>query len=165
MAIKKVTGIPEIDVIANALSKKFGGKEILSLGPKFESAEPIPTGSIYLDCQLGIGGIPDDRVVEIYGPPSAGKTSLALQLVANYAKSRGYERPPVFIDLERTTGLDLVEAMGIDSNKTIFCYPDTAEEALQIAVDLGKSGAVGMIIFHSIDAAQAEKETKRSLVF
>jgi len=163
MAIKKITGINEIDAIAHALSKKFGGKDILSLGPKFETANPISTGSLYLDCQLGIGGIPDDRVIEIFGPPSAGKTSLALQLVANYINQRGYDRPPVFIDLERTTGIDLVKSMGIDPDKVIFCYPDTAEEALQVAIDLGLSGAVGLVIFDSIDAAQAEKETKRQM--
>jgi len=163
MAVKKVTGIAEIDLIANSLSKKFGGKEILSLGPRICSANPIPTGSLSLDCQLGIGGIPDDRVIEIYGEPSAGKTSLALQFVKQYVTTRGYDRPPVFIDLERTTGIDIVASMGIDASKVIFAYPDTAEEALQIAVDLGKSGQVGMVVFDSIDAAQAEKETKRQM--
>lgn len=163
MAIKKITGIPEIDTIANALSKKFGGKEILSLGPRIKEANPIPTGSLSLDCQLGIGGIPDDRVIEIFGPASAGKTSLALQLMAQYIKDRGYDRPPAFIDLERTTGLDLIKSMGINPDKIIFCYPDTAEEALQIAADLGKSGKVGMIVFDSVDAAQSEKETKRQM--
>lgn len=160
MAIKKITGIPEIDAIANALNKKFG-KEFVSMGPKVQTCEAIPTGSLSLDCQLGIGGIPNDRVIEIYGPPSAGKTSLSLQFVKQYIQKYGYERPPCFIDLERTTGIDLVKSMGIDPNKVIFSYPDTAEEALQLAKDLGASGKVGMIIFDSIDAAQTEKETKR----
>jgi len=163
MAVKKITGIAEIDAIANALSKKFGGKSILSLGPKISSANTFSSGSLSLDCQLGVGGVPDDRIVEIYGPASAGKTSLALQFVRNYIEERGYDRPPVFIDLERTTGLDLIKSMGIDPKKVIFCYPDTAEEALQVAIDLGLSGKVGVIVFDSIDAAQTEKETKRQM--
>ena len=80
MAIIKITGIPEVDAIANALSKKFG-KELLSKGPRYETCEVFSTGSLSLDCQLGVGGMPNNRVVEIYGPPSAGKTSLSLQLV------------------------------------------------------------------------------------
>jgi len=161
MATKKITGIPEIDLIASSLSKKFGKDSILSMGPKYEKVEVIPTGSISLNQCLGVGGVPNDRIIEIYGPPSAGKTSLSLQIVSQYVATEGYDRPPVYIDLERTTGLDLVRSMGIDSEKMIFCYPDTAEEALQLAQDLGKTGKVGLIIFDSIDAAQSEKETKR----
>ena len=162
MATKKITGIPEVDAIARALSKKFG-KSVLSMGPKIEQCDVVSTGSLALDCVLGVGGFPTDRVVEIFGPESAGKTSLALQFMREYLNTKGYERPPVFIDLERTTGLDLIRSMGIDPEKVIFCYPDTAEEALQIAVDLGKSGAVGLIVFDSVDAAQSEKETKRQM--
>ena len=121
MAIKKITGIPEIDAIANALNKKFGGKSIVSMGPKKSLSEVkvIPTGSVYLDCTLGTAGFPDNRIIEIYGPPSAGKTSMALQFMSQYVKERGYEKPPLFIDLERTTGLDLIESMGIDPNKLV----------------------------------------------
>ena len=161
MATKKITGIPEIDLIASSLSKKFGKDSILSMGPKYEKVETISTGSISLNQCLGVGGIPNDRIIEIFGPPSAGKTSLSLQIVSRYVADQGYDRPPVYIDLERTTGLDLVRSMGIDPEKMIFCYPDTAEEALQLAQDLGKTGKVGLIIFDSIDAAQSEKETKR----
>lgn len=163
MAIKKLTGIPEIDMIASAFAKKFGKDDILSMGPKYEKVESISTGSVSLDSILGIGGVPDDRVVEIFGPPSAGKTSLCLQVVKNYVQQKGYDRPPVWIDLERTTGLDLVESMGLDPERMIFVYPDTAEEALQLAQDLGKTGKVGVVVFDSIDAAQSEKETKRNM--
>lgn len=162
MSQQKKTGIPEVDAIAKSLSKKFG-KDVLSMGPKIQKATPFSSGSISLDCIMGIGGIPDDRIVEIYGPSSAGKTSLALQLVHNFVLERGYDRPPLFIDLERTTGLDLIKGMGLDPDKMLFAYPDTAEEALQIAIDLGRSGAVGVIVFDSVDAAQAEKETKRQM--
>ena len=165
MGIKKVTGIPEIDMIANALGKKFGGKSLISMGPKKSLSElnVISTGSVYLNCVLGAGGYPDNRIIEIFGPPSAGKTSMALQLMAQYVKERGYERPPVFIDLERTTGLDLVQSMGIDPERVLFAYPDTAEEALEIAINLGNSGKVGFIVFDSIDAAQAEADVKRDM--
>ena len=161
MAKKKITGIAEIDMVMNAFSKKFGKENMITMGPKYEKVEPVSTGSISLDSTLGVGGLPNDRVIEIYGPPSAGKTSLCLQVVKQYVQKYGYERPPVYIDLERTTGLDLVTSMGIDANQMIFCYPDTAEEALQLCQDLGKTGKVGVIIFDSIDAAQSEKDTKR----
>ena len=161
MATKKITGIAEIDLVMNAFSKKFGKENMISMGPKYEKVEPISTGSISLDSTLGVGGLPNDRVIEIYGPPSAGKTSLCLQVVKQYVEKCGYERPPVYIDLERTTGLDLVTSMGLDANQMIFCYPDTAEEALQLCQDLGKTGKVGVVIFDSIDAAQSEKDTKR----
>lgn len=161
MAIKKVTGIAEIDLVMNAFSKKFGKENIISMGPRYEKVEPVSTGSISLDSTLGVGGLPNDRVIEVYGPPSAGKTSLCLQIVKEFVNKYGYERPPVYVDLERTTGLDLVESMGLDSKKMIFCYPNTAEEALQLCQDLGKTGKVGVLIFDSIDAAQSEKDTKR----
>jgi len=164
MAIKKVTGIPEIDGIISASAKKFG-KELVSMGPKKSLSEVkvISTGSIFLDCVLGSGGFPDNRIIEIFGPPSAGKTSIALQFMSRYVKERGYEKPPVFIDLERTTSLQLVESMGIDPNKVIFCYPDTAEEALELAKDLGNTTKVGFVVFDSIDAAQAEADVKRDM--
>jgi len=161
MANKKITGIPEIDMIAASIAKKFGKEDIMSLGPKYEKVTPISTGSISLDACLGVGGVPNDRVVEIYGPPSAGKTSLCLQILKQYTDENGYDRPPVYVDLERTTGLDLVTSMGLEPKKMIFCYPDTAEEALQLCQDLGKTGKVGVIVFDSIDAAQSEKDTKR----
>ena len=73
------------------------------------------------------------------------------------------ERPPVFIDLERTTSLQLVESMGIDPTRVIFCYPDTAEEALELAKSLGNSSKVGFVVFDSIDAAQAEADVNRDM--
>ena len=161
MALKKVTGIAEIDMIAASIAKKFGKENVMSMGPRYEKVKAISTGSVSLDSVLGVGGLPSDRVIEIFGPPSAGKTSLCLQVVKQYVDAYGYDRPPVYIDLERTTGLDLVSSMGIDPEKMIFCYPDTAEEALQLCQDLGKTGKVGVIIFDSIDAAQSEKDTKR----
>ena len=161
MPPKKITGIAEIDMIASSIAKKFGKENVMSLGPRYEKVKAISTGSISLDATLGVGGLPSDRVVEIFGPPSAGKTSLCLQVVRQYVDTYGYDRPPVYIDLERTTGLDLVSSMGIDPSKMIFCYPDTAEEALQLCQDLGKTGKVGVIVFDSIDAAQSEKDTKR----
>ena len=161
MGLKKVTGIAEIDMIAASIAKKFGKENIMSLGPRYEKVKAISTGSVSLDSVLGVGGLPSDRIIEIFGPPSAGKTSLCLQVVKQYVDAYGYDRPPVYIDLERTTGLDLVTSMGLDPEQMIFCYPDTAEEALQLCQDLGKTGKVGVVIFDSIDAAQSERDTKR----
>ena len=161
MGLKKVTGIAEIDMIAASIAKKFGKENIMSIGPRYEKVKAISTGSVSLDSVLGVGGLPSDRIIEIFGPPSAGKTSLCLQVVKQYVDAYGYDRPPVYIDLERTTGLDLVTSMGLDPEQMIFCYPDTAEEALQLCQDLGKTGKVGVVIFDSIDAAQSERDTKR----
>jgi len=161
MAIKKITGIAEIDSIANALGKKFSKENMITMGPRYLSCDTFSTGSLVLDQQLGINGIPTNRIVEIFGPPSAGKTSFALQLVREYVAKYGYERPPCFIDLERTTSLELIRGFGLDPDKMIFAYPDNAEEAMQLAKDLGLSNKVGLIIFDSVDAAQSEAETKR----
>ena len=93
MATKKITGIPEIDLIASSLSKKFGKDSILTMGPKYEKVETIPTGSISLDQCLGVGGIPNDRIIEIFGPPSAGKTSLTYKSSANMWLLKGMIGP------------------------------------------------------------------------
>jgi recombination protein RecA len=163
MPAKRVTGIKEIDAIAAALNKKFSLGNIITLGPLIQEVETVSTGSLSLDCQLGVGGLPIDRVIEIYGPTSGGKTSLALQICRNYVEKYGYDRPPVFIDLEHTTGVELIRKMGLDPKKIIFAQPDTAEQALSIAEDLGKSGKVGLIIFDSVDAAEAESMSKRDI--
>lgn len=165
MAIKKVTGNPTLDAIISASAKKFGKENMITMGPAKSTTweDMIPTGSVYLDCTLGAGGYPDNGIIEIFGPTSAGKTSMALQLMREYIKAKGYKRPPIFIDLERTTSIQLIESMGIDSSKVIFAYPDTAEEALQMAKDFGNSGATGFIVFDSIDAAQTEADVQRDI--
>lgn len=163
MGVKKITGIKEVDAIAAALNKKFGMEGIISLGPLIQEVETVPTGSLSLDCQLGVGGLPVDRVIEIFGPTSGGKTSLALQIMKQWVDVYGYDRPPAFIDLEHTTGIDMIKSMGLDPSKIIFAQPDTAEQALQLAEDLGKTGKVGMIIFDSVDAAEAERTSKRDI--
>lgn len=165
MAIKKVTGNPALDAIISASAKKFGKENMVSMGPSKSISweQMIPTGSVYLDCTLGAGGYPDNGIIEVFGPTSAGKTSMSLQLMRQYIKHRGYDRPPVFIDLERTTSVQLIESMGIDPEKVIFVYPDTAEEALQMAKDFGSSGATGFIVFDSIDAAQTEADVQRDI--
>lgn len=162
MGAKKVTGNKQIDMIAAALEKKFG-RPVLSKGVTLRKMDAVSTGSLSLDVKLGVGGLPSDRVIEIFGPESSGKTSLALQIVKQYTDKFGYERPPVFIDLERTTSIDLIEGIGLDSSQMIFSYPDTAQEALQTAQDLATSGAVGVIIFDSVDAAESEAMVARDI--
>ena len=127
MAIKKITGIAEIDMIAASMAKKFGKENTISLGPKYEKVKAISTGSITLDSALGVGGLPSDRVVEIFGPPSAGKTSLCLQIVKSYVDTYGYDRVPVFVDLERTTervnySLLFVNFVNLNLQKIYFVY-------------------------------------------
>jgi len=162
MGIKKVTGIKEVDSIVAALNSDFK-KDIFTLGPRYSSAEVFTSGSLALDAVLGIGGVPKDKIVEIYGEESVGKTSLILQFIKQYVEKYGYGRIPAFIDLERTTGLDLIKGIGLDPDRMLFCYPDTAEEAFQTAINLGLSTGIGLVAFDSVDAAQTEADVNRNI--
>ena len=164
MANKKITGIPEIDGILAGLNKQFE-KDYFSMGPRIQQIPVFPSGSLALDSALGIGGFPQYGIVEIFGPTSKGKTSLGLQVASNYMKYIGEPQSKIaaFIDLERTTSLDLITGMGLDASKMLFLYPDTAEEALQAVENLALSGRVGLIMIDSVDAMETEKETKRAM--
>ena len=162
MAAKSITGNPVVDMIAARMEKKFK-LPLITKGPTIKEAETVSTGSLSLDAKMRIQGLPIDRCIEIFGPPSGGKTSLALQIMKQWVDKYGYSRPPVFIDLERTTSEDLVRNMGIDPDQVVWVEPETAEQALQVAQELGESGAVGLIIFDSVDAAEAESMAKRDI--
>lgn len=162
---KRITGNAQIDSILRATAKQFKKENMASLGPsiRIDHSKIIPTGSVYLDCLTGVGGFPNAGIIEIYGPPSAGKTSLSLQVLKQYLEKEDETRRAVFIDLERTTSVELIKSMGINPDEIIFIYPDTAEEALQYAENLGKSGQIGMIIFDSVDAAQTQSDVQRNM--
>ncbi len=166
MAIKQVTGDPAIDAVI-AARNKAAGKDYFTMGPKREKYTYFPTGCVALDAGIGLGGIATGIIIEIFGGESSGKTSLSLQIMREYMKAResiGHDgRWIAIVDLERTISTDLILGMGLDPDRILFAYPDTAEEALQSMKDLVATGRVGLILLDSVDAAQSEAQLKKQV--
>ena len=139
--------------LENALSKidkDFGKGSIMKLGENLHmNIESIPTGSLGLDIALGIGGLPKGRITEIYGPESSGKTTLALHVVAEAQKRGGIA---AFIDAEHALDPVYAKALGVDIDNLLVSQPDTGEQALEIAEELIRSGAVDVLIVDSVAA-------------
>ncbi len=133
------------------IEKKFGKGSVMKLGSSEinRSADVISTGSISLDIALGIGGIPKGRVVEIYGPESSGKTTLALNIIAQCQKDGG---KAVFIDAEHALDPTYATKLGVDVDELIISQPDDAEQSLEIMDMLVRSGAVDLIVVDSVAA-------------
>ena len=140
-----------LDLALQQIEKQFGKGAIMKLGEgsALEAIEIIPSGSIALDMALGIGGIPRGRVVEIYGPESSGKTTLALTIIANAQKQGGNA---VFIDAEHALDAAYSQKLGVDIANLHVAQPDTGEEALEIADHLVRSGAVDVVVIDSVAA-------------
>jgi recombination protein RecA len=132
------------------IERQFGRGAIMRLGDDTRApVEIIPTGSISLDVALGIGGLPRGRIVEIYGPESSGKTSLALHAVANAQKAGGIA---AFIDAEHALDPDYAKKLGVDTDALLVSQPDTGEQALEIADMLIRSSAIDIIVIDSVAA-------------
>src|SRR6516162_121148 len=132
------------------IERQFGRGAIMRLGDDTRPpVEVIPTGSIALDVALGIGGLPRGRIVEIYGPESSGKTSLALHAIANAQKAGGIA---AFIDAEHALDPEYAKNLGVDTDALLVSQPDTGEQALEIADMLIRSGAVDVIVIDSVAA-------------
>ncbi|HET9140112.1 recombinase RecA [Actinophytocola sp.] len=132
------------------IDKNFGKGSVMRLGDEGRAPiEVIPTGSIALDVALGIGGLPRGRIVEIYGPESSGKTSLALHAVANAQKAGGIA---AFIDAEHALDPEYAKALGVDTDALLVSQPDTGEQALEIADMLIRSGALDILVIDSVAA-------------
>jgi recombination protein RecA len=132
------------------IERQFGRGAVMRLGDDTRApVEVIPTGSISLDVALGIGGLPRGRIVEIYGPESSGKTSLALHAVANAQKVGGIA---AFIDAEHALDPDYAKKLGVDTDALLVSQPDTGEQALEIADMLIRSGAIDVIVIDSVAA-------------
>jgi recombination protein RecA len=132
------------------IERQFGRGAIMRLGDDTRApVEVIPTGSIALDVALGIGGLPRGRIVEIYGPESSGKTSLALHAVANAQKSGGIA---AFIDAEHALDPEYAKKLGVDTDALLVSQPDTGEQALEIADMLIRSSAIDIIVIDSVAA-------------
>ncbi|GGM61800.1 protein RecA [Longimycelium tulufanense] len=132
------------------IEKNFGKGSVMRLGEEGRPpVEVIPTGSIALDVALGIGGLPRGRIVEVYGPESSGKTSIALHAVASAQKAGGIA---AFIDAEHALDPEYAKALGVDTDALLVSQPDTGEQALEIADMLIRSGALDVIVIDSVAA-------------
>ncbi|CAM01054.1 recombination protein RecA [Saccharopolyspora erythraea NRRL 2338] len=132
------------------IDKQYGKGSVMRLGDETRAPiEVIPTGSISLDVALGIGGLPRGRIVEVYGPESSGKTSVALHAVANAQKLGG---TAAFIDAEHALDPEYAKAIGVDTDSLLVSQPDTGEQALEIADMLIRSGALDIIVIDSVAA-------------
>jgi recombination protein RecA len=138
------------------IERQFGKGSIMRLGEETRvPVEVIPTGSIALDVALGIGGLPRGRVVEIYGPESSGKTTVALHAVANAQKAGGIA---AFIDAEHALDPDYAQKLGVDTDALLVSQPDTGEQALEIMDMLIRSGAVDIVVIDSVAALVPKAE-------
>lgn len=139
-----------LELALQQIEKNFGKGAVMRLGQNMGmNVESIPTGSMALDAALGIGGLPRGRIVEIYGPESSGKTTLALHAVAE-AQKRGGEA--AFIDVEHALDPVYARALGVDVDALLVSQPDTGEQALEIMEALIRSGAVDIVVLDSVAA-------------
>ena len=145
-----------LDAALSQIEKAFGKGSIMKLGANaVAEIEAIPTGSLGLDIALGIGGLPRGRVVEIYGPESSGKTTLALQVVAEAQKRGGI---CAFIDAEHALDPGYARKLGVDVDDLLISQPDTGEQALEIADTLVRSGAIEVLVIDSVAALTPRAE-------
>ena len=145
-----------LDLALAQIDKNFGKGSVMRLGQEArQPLEVIPTGSIALDIALGIGGLPRGRVVEIYGPESSGKTTVALHAVANAQAQGGIA---AFIDAEHALDPDYAAKLGVDTDALLVSQPDTGEQALEIADMLIRSGALDILVIDSVAALVPKAE-------
>lgn len=156
MSDEKKEKMKALQLTLEKLDKAYGKGTIMKLGDsKVLQAEAISTGSIGLDVALGIGGLPKGRIVEIYGPESSGKTTLAIQAIASCQKNGGVA---AFIDAEHAFDKIYAEKLGVDVNNLLISQPDDGEQALDIAEHLIRSGAIDIIVIDSVAALVPRSE-------
>ena len=145
-----------LDLALSHIEKQYGSGAVMRLGEKPDAnVEAIPTGALSLDIALGIGGIPRGRIIEIYGPESSGKTTVALHVVAQVQKMGG---EAAFIDAEHALDPIYAEALGVQTDDLIVSQPDTGEQALEITEQLVRSGAGDVIVIDSVAALVPKAE-------
>ena len=145
-----------LDTVLSQIDKNYGKGSVMRLGDRpATKIETIPTGSIALDVALGIGGFPRGRVVEIYGPESSGKTTVALHAVASVQKAGGIA---AFIDAEHALDPAYAEKLGVDTDNLLVSQPDTGEQALEIMDMLVGSGSIDIIVIDSVAALVPKAE-------
>lgn len=145
-----------LETALQQLEKQFGKGTVMRLGENAAmQVEAISTGSLSLDVALGIGGVPRGRIIEVYGPESSGKTTLALHVVASAQKQGG---EAAFIDAEHALDPVYAKALGVDTDSLLVSQPDTGEQALEIAEALVRSGAVDVLVVDSVAALVPKAE-------
>ena len=138
------------------IEKQFGKGSVMRLGENAHyNVESIPTGALSLDIALGIGGVPKGRIIEIYGPESSGKTTLALHIIAQAQKLGG---EAAFVDAEHALDPTYASVLGVDVDSLVVSQPDTGEQALEIAEALVRSGAIDVIVVDSVAALVPKAE-------
>ncbi len=146
----------DIDGLLSSLQDKFGEGAIMKLGDaKKLNVDVIPTGSFSLDLALGVGGLPKGRIVEVYGPESSGKTTLALNVIAQAQRKGG---KAAFIDAEHAMDPDYAAKLGVKIKELLISQPDSGEEALNILESLVKSGIIDVIVVDSVAALTPKAE-------
>lgn len=145
-----------LEAALGQIEKQFGKGSVMKLG-EFQAmnVEAIPTGALSLDIALGIGGIPRGRIIEVYGPESSGKTTLALHMIAEAQKMGG---EAAFVDAEHALDPVYAKHLGVDIDNLIVSQPDTGEQALEIAEALVRSGALDVIVIDSVAALVPKAE-------
>ncbi|ABQ24435.1 recombinase RecA [Geotalea uraniireducens] len=146
-----------IDLALSQIEKQFGKGSIMRLGndEPLPDVAAIPTGSLSLDMALGVGGVPRGRIIEIYGPESSGKTTLALHIVAEAQKLDGIA---AFIDAEHALDIGYARKLGVRTDDLLVSQPDTGEQALEIAETLVRSGAIDVLVIDSVAALVPKAE-------
>ena len=145
-----------LEVAMSQIEKQFGKGSVMKLGEfKAMEVEAIPTGALSLDIALGIGGVPRGRIIEVFGPESSGKTTLALHVVAEAQKMGG---EAAFIDAEHALDPVYAKKLGVDIDNLIVSQPDTGEQALEITESLVRSGALDVIVVDSVAALVPKAE-------
>ncbi|HTY62965.1 MAG TPA: recombinase RecA [Acidobacteriota bacterium] len=146
-----------IDIALTQIEKQFGKGSIMRLGDRIDTAgvQSIPTGSISFDAALGVGGFPRGRVVEIFGPESSGKTTIALHAIAQAQKIGG---SAAFIDAEHAMDAKYAKMLGVNTDELLVSQPDSGEQALEIAEVLVRSGAIDILVVDSVAALVPKAE-------
>ena len=145
-----------LEAALGQIEKQFGKGSVMKLGDVTAmEIEAIPTGALSLDIALGIGGIPRGRIVEVYGPESSGKTTLALHMIAEAQKMGG---EAAFIDAEHALDPVYAKHLGVDIDNLIVSQPDTGEQALEITEALVRSGAIDVVVVDSVAALVPKAE-------
>ncbi|RPH95132.1 recombinase RecA [candidate division KSB1 bacterium] len=146
-----------LDITLQQIDKQYGKGSVMRLGDSgpIQRVDTIPTGAMSLDVALGLGGVPRGRVIEIYGPESSGKTTLALSIIAQAQKTGGYA---AIIDAEHALDPNYAKALGVNTDELLVSQPDTGEQALEIAEMLIRSSALDVVVVDSVAALVPKAE-------
>ncbi len=156
MSSEKEAKLKALQLTLDKLDKAYGKGTVMKMGDRaVEEVEVIPSGSLGLDLALGVNGYPKGRIIEIYGPESSGKTTLTLHAIAEAQKAGGIA---AFIDAEHAFDRHYAEKLGVDIENLIISQPDNGEQALEIAENLIRSGAIDIVVIDSVAALTPKSE-------